>query len=217
MKYPFATREGDKIAIIRPDDPKLAMHLAREAMQIENEVERKRAFDAIPAMQAYTFVGLMATVGKPQRKLLDEKGWSIGECRAGDSLVPYSRIVEMREKAAAELAASTSVIQPESVRLGDGPQTMKMQVGPDGELGPVVDKLEIEVSSVDGENAGEKSTMTVGAWHAPCVCGGKVTATYDGDQPSGMVHQSPPCDDFVRMDPLEFVIWLNEKQKAGTN
>ncbi len=208
MKYRFQMRAGDKIAILRPDDPGLAIRLAREAMAIESAEESEKALDAILHAQMYSFAGLVATVGKPERKLLNESGWAIGTCKPGDSMVPYRQIVEARDKAAQALSESKSVIQPTSVTLGDGKGGFRLEVGPDGKLGPIADTFELGVTNVE---TGVAETMKVGAWKATCECGGYVTATHDEVGPSGMLHSGPPCDDFVRMEPLEFVIWLNEK------
>lgn len=36
MKYHFAIQNGDKVAVLRPKDPQLALNLAYAALEIEN-------------------------------------------------------------------------------------------------------------------------------------------------------------------------------------
>jgi hypothetical protein len=204
-------KDGDKIAILRPDDPALAIKMAYATQEIEDDAERERAFKNILRAQPYAFVGLVSTVGKPDRKLLNEHGWAIGTCKPGDSMVPYRQILEASAKAQEEM--SKTVVQPESVRLGGGDMTLKLEVGEDGALGPVMpDKSDVVVEPVGG---GPAETLSVGTWKAKCVCGGHVSATYEGEKPNGLIHSDPPCRDFVEKDPLEFVTWLNQKTREA--
>jgi hypothetical protein len=68
MKRPFLIKDGDKLAVMRPKDPQLALRLAQAAMEIENDDAREKAFQDVLNAQPYTFVGLISTDGKPDKK-----------------------------------------------------------------------------------------------------------------------------------------------------
>jgi len=135
MKYPFAIKHGDKLAVLRPDDPQLALKLAYAASEIEDEEAGQKAFREILTSQPYTFVGLLAQAGRGGStvRLLDEAGWSIGSLRPGDSFVPYSDIVA---HAAAATAGDPSVVVTDDENQTSG---FRYEVQEDGTLGPVRD------------------------------------------------------------------------------
>ena len=78
-----------RFAILRPEDPALALRLTEEwkAKHSDRNTARvppQEEFNAILAAQKYTFVGFMSDDGK---KLVDENGVEVGELKVGDSLV----------------------------------------------------------------------------------------------------------------------------------
>lgn len=81
----FLRRFGYRVAVIRPDDPELALAQARAAV---GAVTRD-AFEAILHQQPYTFIGL---AGEGEQ-LLDRDRNIIGPIAVGDSMVPYEPLV----------------------------------------------------------------------------------------------------------------------------
>lgn len=140
MKHPFLIQSGDKLAVLRPKDPQLALSLARRAVEIENDEARERAFQEILSTQPYSFVGLVSTAGKPDKKLLDEDGWAIGSVRPGDSFVPYSQILAHANAIAQGILdgdPNAVITDPEKK---EGPGVFQYEVQKDGTLGPVRDE-----------------------------------------------------------------------------
>jgi hypothetical protein len=136
MKHPFLIKDGDKLAVLRPKDPQLAMKLAYAAAEIEDDQEREKAFQAVLTAQPYSFVGLMAVTkpGKPG-KLLDEGGWAIGSVRPGDSFAPYADIFAHSDAVAQAIASGDeSVILQGEAKDGPG---ISYEVQQDGTLGPI--------------------------------------------------------------------------------
>jgi len=136
VKYPFAIQNGDKVAVLRPQDPQLALRLAYAALEIEDDAEREKAFQAVLSAQPYSFVGLMSTAGKPEKRLLDEDGWSIGSLRPGDSFTPYATIFAHSDAAAQAIAngEESAVVTGEEAETGN---VIKYEVQQDGTLGPI--------------------------------------------------------------------------------
>lgn len=139
MRYPFAIEEDDKVAILRPDDPRLALELSDRAAEIEDVAERQQAFLSILHAQTYSYVGLLSLVGKPHRKLLDRNGWAIGHVRLGDSMVRYAQILAHTNAVLADptkgivVADAAGVVEPPDASVS----LLKYEVMADGTLGPV--------------------------------------------------------------------------------
>jgi hypothetical protein len=136
MKHPFLIKDGDKLAVLRPKDPQLALKLAYAAAEIEDDGEREKAFQAVLTAQPYSFVGLMSMAGKPEKKLLDEDGWSIGSLRPGDSFAPYAQIFTHSDAAAQAIVNGdeNAVVTGEEAESGN---VLKYEVQKDGTLGPI--------------------------------------------------------------------------------
>jgi hypothetical protein len=140
MKRPFLIKDGDKLAVMRPKDPQLALRLAQAAMEIENDDAREKAFQDVLNAQPYTFVGLISTDGKPDKKLLDEDGWPIGRVKAGDSFVPYAQILAHTEAVAKGiLEGDPNAVITDSAQQ-EGPGVFNYEVQKDGTIGPVREK-----------------------------------------------------------------------------
>jgi hypothetical protein len=141
VKHPFVIKDGDKLAVLRPKDPQLALKLAYAAMEIEDTDAQNKAFQEVLNAQPYSFVGLMSTVGKPDRKLLDEDGWAIGKVRPGDSFVPYAQVLAHTEavaKGILEGDPNAVITDPEK---RERPGVWKFEVQKDGTIGPVREKM----------------------------------------------------------------------------
>lgn len=140
MKHPFLIKDGDKLAVMRPKDPQLALKLAYAALEIEDKVAQSEAFQNVLNAQPYSFVGLMSTAGKPDKKLLDEDGWAIGTVRPGDSFVPYAQILAHTEAVANGILdgdPNAVITDPEK---RDQPGVFNFQIQDDGTIGPVREK-----------------------------------------------------------------------------
>lgn len=79
-----------QLAVIRPDDPKKAVALAEEIMAKEARGElsaeaAREAFNDIPTMQPYRFMGFLG--GSARKDIVDEHGKVIGKIEPGDSFV----------------------------------------------------------------------------------------------------------------------------------
>ena len=135
MKHQFLIKDGGKLAVLRPKDPALALQLARAALEIEDDAAREKAFQEVLNAQPYSFVGLMSTAGKPEKKLLDEDGWAIGSLRPGDSFAPYADIFAHSDAVAQAIASGDeSVILQGEAKDGPG---ISYEVQQDGTLGPI--------------------------------------------------------------------------------
>jgi hypothetical protein len=137
MKYPFSIQNGDKVAVLRPKDPQLALKLAYAAVEIEDDIAREKAFQEVLNAQPYSFVGLMSTAGKPDKKLLDEDGWAIGSMRPGDSFAPYAQILAHTEAVAKGILEGDPDAMITDEKAKDGPGVFKYEVQKDGTLGPI--------------------------------------------------------------------------------
>lgn len=79
---PFARApDGQKMMVLRPENPALAIELANKLLGSKDEEE----FDKILQAQPYLFVGYSARSNA--KKILDEDGKIIGELQPGDSFV----------------------------------------------------------------------------------------------------------------------------------
>ena len=98
----FALRDGDRLAVLRPDDIELAESLTETLKRTQNRWwnrflawafpawarrQRVQAFNAIIRAQPYTFVGLLSANGKV---VLDTNGRIVGDVRKLDSLIKWS-------------------------------------------------------------------------------------------------------------------------------
>lgn len=87
--------DGKQMAVIRPDNPELALELTRDVMRRQDEKQitgeqAGREFNAIIKAQNYTFVGLLRECGN---RLLDpETLEDIGRTLPGDSFVDYAEV-----------------------------------------------------------------------------------------------------------------------------
>jgi hypothetical protein len=89
VKRRFEHRDGERLFVVRPQDPRLAIEVVRElaAKMRSGEVSQEdgeRQFNEILTKQPYTFVGYYAS---DRKNILDAKGWAIGKMRPGDSFV----------------------------------------------------------------------------------------------------------------------------------
>lgn len=89
-KGQFLIKDGHRLAVIRPEDPRKALELVAEwrakcaGGEYENAEAEQQAFAEILTAQIYRYVGLLDVKGR----LLDEGGWHIGRTKAGDSFIP---------------------------------------------------------------------------------------------------------------------------------
>lgn len=93
MRRKFFIRDGAKVAVIRPEDPDMAIRHAnilgaRNESGIISDEEFQRLFNEMLNEQPYRYIGLLGEGGK----LLDEKGWAIGKVKPGDSFVPFDQV-----------------------------------------------------------------------------------------------------------------------------
>lgn len=76
-------RDGEPLAVIRPEDPKKALKLARKAGKSKDP----NAFDRVLTQQSYTFMGLL----RKDQKIVDPVTLEVlGELKPGDSFVRHS-------------------------------------------------------------------------------------------------------------------------------
>lgn len=178
MKHPFALNRGEKVAVLRPDNPQLAIDLS---LQVEAKVkaeglsaeQRNAELQRVMLMQSHTFVGFLGLGGKPHPRILNEHGWGIGSVKPGDSFVPFKQI---------EMAAEAQK------------QSMLDAARASG--------VEGAVNGID----------------ATCPCGLHVGVLFnDANEPVGITHAEPQCDEFKNRDPLDYVTWLNQQIAARDN
>jgi len=81
----FAPEDGQQMKIIRPDNPELAMAIAKVAVEKNDHA----LFDRLPAeVGDYTFVGFAALDrAKSRAVVVDARGKYLEDMRAGDSFV----------------------------------------------------------------------------------------------------------------------------------
>lgn len=92
VRYQFVYRDGQPLAVIRPDRVDLALALAKAAADNNNaELFQKIPQHVIDAGGTYTVVGLMAyrlySLKTPKNCIVDEKKQYVGEIEPGDSFV----------------------------------------------------------------------------------------------------------------------------------
>jgi len=85
----FQKMYGKRVLVLRPQDPQLAIRLARECVEADEKgrtpEESEAAFQAILHAQPYTFIGYLGQAYKKIVPVLDKDGKQIDEVRAGDS------------------------------------------------------------------------------------------------------------------------------------
>lgn len=92
MKKPFAMRDGDRLFVVRPQDPYLAIQLTRALIAAKlPTAEAELQFSKIMHSQPYTFVGFYA---KDLKSILDDKGWKVGSMKPGDTFVGFDLVNE---------------------------------------------------------------------------------------------------------------------------
>lgn len=88
-KLPIVEAEGEKMVVIRPREPNVALALAKTALAQQD----KDLLDQIPTAGTYQWVGYFA---KPKRRreafVVDGKGEIIDALLPGDSIVPESSV-----------------------------------------------------------------------------------------------------------------------------
>jgi hypothetical protein len=89
MKRAFAYRDGEKLFVVRPRDPQLAVRASRDigARVQGGELTPEQAeleFNRVLCLQPYTFCGYY---GKDRKSILDKDGWKVGTMKFGDSFV----------------------------------------------------------------------------------------------------------------------------------
>jgi len=88
---------SDRMAVVRPRDPQLALRLAhellREASKGLSVEEQQRRFNANLRAQEHVFVGLLAGV-----RVTDHEGNDLGETQPGDVYIDYDELVAKTTK-----------------------------------------------------------------------------------------------------------------------
>lgn len=141
MKHPFLIKDGGKLAVLRPNDPQMALRILRDVQLIEDPEAQAVAFQEMLASQPYTFVGLASSVTKGgAARLLDEDGWAVGTVRPGDSFAPYGDIIAHSNAVAEAIASGDTSMLITDPEQKEGPGVFKYEVQADGTLGPVREK-----------------------------------------------------------------------------
>jgi hypothetical protein len=92
-------RDGEMLAVVRPEDPERAMATVRQIMEDEQSgrvapEESERRFNGMLSEQPYTFVGIAGNNGS--LFVLDESGEAKpiegAQMQPGDSMVPLSSL-----------------------------------------------------------------------------------------------------------------------------
>lgn len=97
----FVWKDGDRLAVLRPDDPELSISEAKR-IQSESEAgtlspeEMERQFSAILQKQRFTYVGILGT---KDAEVLDDDGKKIGKCEPGDSFIPLGQAIALHAAA----------------------------------------------------------------------------------------------------------------------
>jgi hypothetical protein len=81
---PFAYRDGDRLMVLRPDDPAIPLAISKEALRADDGIRIDNLMrEAESKGVSYTFVGWLA-LGCSD--ILDDTGNVIGKMAPGDSL-----------------------------------------------------------------------------------------------------------------------------------
>lgn len=118
MKRQFVLIKGEHQAVIRPENPALALKLWHEHLKDEKTMtpeQRREASNKVVGAQAYRFLGLLG-VG---RRVLDEKGRSIGKLKLGDTWMPYSEYRRVYGVVKKIRAAETLTIGGEPTKIAN--------------------------------------------------------------------------------------------------
>jgi len=88
---------GQRMQVIRPKDPSLAVHLAETSLANRDAALLVRLPGIVEdAAGTYTFVGYLARRAEGQPCIVDEHGKFVGELEAGDSFVTNAEGEEER-------------------------------------------------------------------------------------------------------------------------
>lgn len=77
--------DGQRMQVIRPKNPQLALAIARVALARQDMALMNRLPEEV-GIESYTLVGFLGRRGK-RTGILDERGNVVGELKAGDSFV----------------------------------------------------------------------------------------------------------------------------------
>ncbi len=98
MKRRAIKKAGEYLAVLRPEDPVLALRLASAHVDRVNKAiadgapmspeAMKKDWNDVLAAQPYRYLGLLGE----GRRILDRHGWSIGKLQRGDAFVAYSEV-----------------------------------------------------------------------------------------------------------------------------
>jgi len=81
---PFAYRDGQRLMVLRPDDPAIPLAISKEALRDNDGLRVDKLMEEAEAKGvSYTFVGWLALGGSD---ILDDGGKTIGKMAPGDSL-----------------------------------------------------------------------------------------------------------------------------------
>lgn len=113
-KHPFLIKDGKKMAIMRPENPMMAIDMARRVQLLsENGMPFAKAeelFSEILRSQPYTYMGL----GSRDGKILDEKGWAIGKILPGDSFIDFEdakKLVDLQREMLPKVKELESMVE----------------------------------------------------------------------------------------------------------
>lgn len=109
----FLVRAGELVAVVRPENPRLAMRLAQEAIDADDMAQ----FERILMQQKYTFLGYAA---RDDGEILDGARRVIGTVADGDSLLNIVYWLEHFEKPAVACSGSTTADLWATGELGSG-------------------------------------------------------------------------------------------------
>lgn len=126
MKHAFVYRNGERLAVVRPADPKMALELVRELQSVQasqTEEQNQRRFNEILCSQPYTYVGLLSKTGG---RLLNKGGWSIGKMKPGDSFVGFESF---------KGKAEDEIIDADTLKIGQVVEFLKPDEDPTQALG----------------------------------------------------------------------------------
>ena len=90
---------SDRMAVVRPRDPQLALRLAHELLREASKApglspeEQQRRFNANLRAQEHVFVGLLSGV-----RVVDHEGNDLGETLPGDVYIDYDELVAKTTK-----------------------------------------------------------------------------------------------------------------------
>jgi hypothetical protein len=89
-------KDGKKVAIIRPENPALALEMVKAIREGTPHKKAQRAFNRMLDAQPYKFMGYAAK-GEPH--FLNEFGQVMGNVEPGDSFVDFDAITRKEQRA----------------------------------------------------------------------------------------------------------------------